>query len=95
MDKIFVYLYRILLKNAKNSIMKMIKKYWWLLALAALAYWKWDEVKAMFGKKDYANPEGIVPVGTPLYTGEQAMSILPELNQDVDGNGIPDYLQGN
>lgn len=94
MDKIFVYLYRILLKNAKNSIMRMIKKYWWLLALGALAYWKWDEIKAMFGKSDLANPEGIVPEN-PMYTGTQAMSILPELNHDLDNNGIPDYLQGN
>jgi len=83
--------------TAQKNHMKMIKKYWWLIALAALAYWKWDEIKAMFGKKDWsdsANPSGEVPTGTPLYTGDEAHSILPELNQDVNGDGVPDYLQG-
>jgi len=97
MNKLFVYLCSHLMRNAKIFIMKMIKKYWWLIALAALAYWKWDEIKAMFGKKDWsdsANPSGEVPTGTPLYTGDEAHSILPELNQDVNGDGVPDYLQG-
>lgn len=46
--------------------MTMLKKMWWLFLLVAVAliYWKWSDVKGLFGKKeeapkadDYANVE--------------------------------------
>jgi hypothetical protein len=98
MKKLYVYLLEHLVRKTKKVFMKMIKKYWWLIALAALAYWKCDEVKAMFTKTEKTGSS------VSGYTGFAGSTLNDATNEgiandlegfDSNGNGVPDILEGS
>ena len=66
----------------------MIKKYWWLIALAALAYWKWDVVSKILGMN-----KTVTPTVEPEFGPMNLPNTDTPFQTDADNNNIPDYLQ--
>lgn len=71
--------------------MRMIKKYWWLIAIAIFAYFKWDMVSEMLGlnKDKVPAPKPVNPEYGPM----NLPTTEKPFQEDSDGNQIPDYLQ--
>jgi hypothetical protein len=76
--------------------MRMIKKYWWLIALAALAYWKWDMVSTWLGikPKDATIPQPKPAGFYPPTEEDAAKDVIYNSGADAAGDGVPDILQG-